>query len=61
MLTRRAPRPPGANLRCQQRASNDFCAEHNRVRPHETLDGAVPADLYESSPPSYRKDPPPLI
>jgi putative transposase len=50
VLKRQATRPPRANLRCQQRAFNDFCTEYNYIRPHEALDGAVPADLYEPSP-----------
>ena len=50
VLKRQATRPPRANLRCQQRAFNDFCTEYNHIRPHEALDGAVPADLYEPSP-----------
>lgn len=55
VLKRKATRPPRANLRCQQRAFNDFCAEYNHVRPHEALDGAVPADLYEPSPRPFPK------
>jgi putative transposase len=43
VLKRKATRPPRANLRCQQRAFNDFCADYNHIRPHEALDGAVPA------------------
>jgi len=55
VLKRKATRPPRANLRCQQRAFNDFCTEYNHVRPHEALDGAVPADLYEPSPRPFPK------
>lgn len=49
VLKRQTTRPPRANLRCQQRAFNEFCAEYNHIRPHEALDGAVPSDLYRAS------------
>ena len=39
-----------ANMRTQQRAFRDFQAEFNHTRPHEALNGAVPADLYTPSP-----------
>jgi putative transposase len=50
VLKRRTTRPPRAHMHAQQRAFNDFRAEFNHVRPHEALDGAVPADLYTPSP-----------
>ena len=50
VLKRQTARPPRASMRPQQRAFNDFRAEFNYVRPHEALDGAVPADLFEPSP-----------
>ncbi len=49
VLKRQTTRPPRANLRCQQRAFNDFCTEYNYIRPHEALEGAVPGDLYRAS------------
>ncbi len=60
VLKRKSTRPPRANLRCQQRAFNDFLAEYNHIRPHEALDGAVPADLYEPSPRPFPKQLPPI-
>ena len=60
VLKRQTTRPPRANLRCQQRAFNQFCAEYNHIRPHEALEGAVPADLYEPSPRPYPKQPTPI-
>lgn len=53
VLKRQATRPPRANLRAQQRTLNAFRTEYNSVRPHEALQGAVPADLYRPSPRSY--------
>ena len=50
VLKRRTTRPPRSNMRTQQRAFRDFQAEFNHTRPHEALDGAVPADLYTPSP-----------
>lgn len=49
VLKRQATRPPGANLRAQQRTLNEFRHEYNWVRPHEALGGALPSDLYRSS------------
>ena len=50
VLKRRTTRPPRANMRAQQRAFRTFCSHYNTVRPHEALDGALPADLYQPSP-----------
>lgn len=50
VLKREATRPPQANLHAQQRVLEHFRHEYNHVRPHEALDGAVPADLYSPSP-----------
>jgi putative transposase len=55
VLKRKTTRPPRANLRCQQRAFNDFLNEYNHIRPHEALDGALPADLYRPSPRPFPK------
>jgi transposase InsO family protein len=55
VLKRQATRPPRANLRCQQKAFDAFRHEYNHVRPHEALDGAVPADLYNPSPRAFPK------
>lgn len=60
VLKRKTTRPPRANLRCQQRAFDAFRAEYNHVRPHEALDGAVPADLYTPSPRPFPKKLPPV-
>jgi len=49
VLKRRTTRPPRSNMRTQQRAFRAFQAEFNEVRPHEALEGAVPADLYRAS------------
>lgn len=43
-------RPPAANARAQQRRFTRFCREYNEQRPHDALDGRVPADLYQPSP-----------
>jgi putative transposase len=42
-------RPPAANLRAQQRRFDRFRCEYNEERPHESLHGHVPADLYRPS------------
>ena len=55
VLKRRTTRPPRSNMRTQQRAFRDFQAEFNHTRPHEALDGAVPADLYSPSPRPFPK------
>jgi transposase InsO family protein len=49
--------PPRASLKAQQRAFDRFIREYNDERPHEALQGAVPADYYEPSP---RRPPAPM-
>ena len=39
-------RPPAANAKAQQKRFNLFRQEFNEERPHEALDGLVPADVY---------------
>lgn len=41
--------PPQATLRAQQREFDRFRKEYNHDRPHDALDGDVPADHYERS------------
>jgi putative transposase len=53
-------RPPGANLRAQQRQFNRFREEFNYERPHEALDMRPPAACYESSPRKMPHRLPPL-
>jgi putative transposase len=54
-LKRRTARTPRASLRAQQRAFDAYRSEYNTVRPHEALDGRVPASLYQPSPRPYPK------
>lgn len=42
-------KPPSVNARAQQRRFNQFRHEFNNDRPHEALDGLVPADVYKDS------------
>lgn len=42
-------RPASANARAQQKRFDQFRKEFNEERPHEALDGLVPADLYKAS------------
>jgi transposase InsO family protein len=53
-------RPPGANLRTQQRQFNRFREEFNHERPHEALDMHTPAACYEPSPRKMPHKLPPL-
>jgi putative transposase len=57
VLKKATTRPPAANARAQQRRFNCFCTLYNEQRPHEALQGRVPADLYV---PSGRPLPPRL-
>jgi transposase InsO family protein len=41
-----------------QRVFDDFAEEYNLLRPHESLDMAVPASRYQPSPRTYRPQPP---
>ena len=49
-LKRETARPPRANMQAQQAAFDEFRYRFNNIRPHEALDGAVPADLWRPSP-----------
>jgi transposase InsO family protein len=49
-LKAEATRPPAASMRAQQRRFEAFLEEFNTVRPHQALDGAVPASCYAPSP-----------
>ncbi len=49
-----ATRPPGYNLRVQQRKLNKFVHEYNYVRPHAALDLETPGSIHEYSPRPYR-------
>lgn len=53
-------RPPGLNLAAQQRRFDDFRAEFNDQRPHESLGQKPPASLYRPSPRAYPPRLPPL-
>jgi putative transposase len=53
-------RPPGANIRAQQRPFNHFREEFNHERPHEALDMHTPAAYYEPSPRKMPNKLPPL-
>ena len=46
-------KPPARTLRAQQRAFDRFREEFNHVRPHEALEMATPASVYEYSPRPY--------
>lgn len=46
-------RPPKTSLRAQQRSFDNFRAMFNNERPHEGINGHVPADLYRKSERSY--------
>jgi putative transposase len=59
-LKRRTARKPRASIPAQQRAFDAFQAEYNTVRPHEALEGRVPASLYQPSPTPYPKRLPPI-
>lgn len=50
-----ATRPPGYNLRAQQRKLNDFVYEYNNVRPHRALGLKTPGALHEYSPRPYKE------
>lgn len=49
-LKAEATKPAAANARAQQRKFNVFRQEYNEIRPHEALDMARPAQLYQPSP-----------
>lgn len=45
-LKAEATRPPGYDLRVQQRKLNSFVYEYNNVRPHKALDLETPASVH---------------
>lgn len=50
-----ATRPPGYNLRAQQRKLNKFVQEYNYVRPHEALDLETPGSIHVYSPRPFKE------
>lgn len=52
-LKRETARPPADSAALQQRRLNEFVREYNHERPHEALQGACPADLYQRSARSF--------
>ena len=52
-LKREATRPPGLNLRGQQRKLDQFQQRFNDERPHEALGGDLPNERWEPSPREY--------
>jgi transposase InsO family protein len=52
-LKRETARPPASNLRGQQRKFDRFQRRYNEERPHEGIDGQVPAERWEPSPRPY--------
>lgn len=59
-LKAEATRPPGANLKCQQRKFDAFRKEFNEVRPHQALGQKTPSEVWRPSPRPYpRKAPKP--
>jgi len=59
-LKRATTRPPAPSPRSQQLRFDVFRDEYNDVRPHEALEDATPASLYERSPRPYPNTPPPM-
>jgi len=59
-LKRETTRPPGRNLPGQQRRFDRFQRRYNEERPHEGIEGQVPASRGEPSPRPYpeRTQPP---
>jgi transposase InsO family protein len=45
-----ATRPPEATFADQQRRFDAFCHEFNTIRPHESLDDRVPAEMFAPCP-----------
>jgi len=59
-LKAEATRPPGANLKCQQRKFDAFRKEFNEVRPHQALGQKTPSEVWRPSPRPYpRRTPKP--
>jgi transposase InsO family protein len=50
VLKRDTARPPAATVQAQQRRFDAFCRVYNEQRPHQALNGQVPADRYHPSP-----------
>lgn len=50
-----ATRPPGYNLRVQQRKLNKFVYEYNYIRPHNALELQTPGSLHEYSPRPFKE------
>lgn len=46
-------RPPGYDLRAQQRKLNYFVKEYDEVRPHEALGNKTPSQVHQISPRPY--------
>ena len=49
-LKRETTRPPGSNLPSQQRRFERFRRRYNEERPHDGIEGQVPASRWEPSP-----------
>jgi transposase InsO family protein len=60
VLKQATTRPPARNLRAQQRRFDAFCTVYNEQRPHDALQGRVPADVYRPSPRPLPSRLPPL-
>jgi len=54
-LKAEATRPPGNNIRDQQRLFDHFREEYNTVRPHEALGMSTPSEVHVLSPREYPK------
>ncbi len=52
-LKRETTRPPAANVRGQQRKFDRFQHCYNEERPHDGIDGDIPAERWEPSPRPY--------
>jgi hypothetical protein len=52
-LKRETTRPPAANLRGQQRKFDLFRERYNHERPHDGIDGDLPAERWTPSPRLY--------
>jgi transposase InsO family protein len=60
VLKKATTRPPAATARAQQRRFDRFCAIYNEQRPHDGLNGQVPADRYRVSVRRFPRQLPPL-
>jgi putative transposase len=59
-LKQETTRPPGADLRDQQRRFDAFVREYNEESPHEALQQRTPASVYVASPRAYPRRLPPV-